>query len=71
MAEVIVALDLPTAAEAVRLVDRLPGLSWGKIGPMLFLDGGPAVVMEIKQPTGDITPYWMEAIAKVTAGLQA
>ena len=24
------------------------------------------LVMEIKQPTGDITPYWMRAIEKVT-----
>jgi len=26
-------------------------------------------VMEIKQPTGDITPYWMRAIEKVTEHL--
>ena len=28
------------------------------------------MVMEIKQPTGDITPYWMEAIEKVKSHLQ-
>jgi triacylglycerol lipase len=27
------------------------------------------LVMEIKQPTGDITPYWMKAISEVTASL--
>jgi orotidine-5'-phosphate decarboxylase len=48
VAEVIVALDLPSAADAVRLVDRLPGLRWAKIGPMLFLDGGPSVIRELK-----------------------
>ena len=28
------------------------------------------LVMEIKQPTGDITPYWMKAIEEVTTQLQ-
>jgi triacylglycerol lipase len=27
------------------------------------------MVMEIKKPTGDITPYWMRAIERVTASL--
>lgn len=48
MAEVIVALDTPTAAEAQRLVDRLPDLRWVKLGPMVFLDGGPALVHDLK-----------------------
>lgn len=48
MAEVIVALDLPAAADALRLVDRVPGLRWAKLGPMLFLEGGPGLVGELK-----------------------
>ena len=36
MAEVIVALDLPTGREALALVDRLPGLRWAKVGSILF-----------------------------------
>lgn len=48
MAEVIVALDLPSAADALRLADRLPGLRWAKLGPMLFLESGPALVRELK-----------------------
>lgn len=48
MVEVIVALDLPTATDALRLADRLPGLRWAKLGPMLFLEGGPGLVRELK-----------------------
>ncbi len=47
MAEVIVALDLPEAGQALTLIDRLPGLRWVKIGPMLFLDGGPGLIREL------------------------
>lgn len=48
MADVIVALDQPTRAEALRLVERLPGLRWVKVGPTLFLDGGPALLRDLK-----------------------
>lgn len=48
MAEVIVAFDLPSAAEALRVADRLPGLRWAKLGPMVMLDGGPSVVAAFK-----------------------
>ncbi len=48
VAEVIVALDVPTADEALRLCDRLPDLRWAKVGPMLFLPNGPTVVRELK-----------------------
>lgn len=48
MAEVIVALDLPTADDALRLVDQLPGLRWAKVGPVLFVREGPALVRELK-----------------------
>jgi len=48
MAEIIVALDLPTADEALQLVDRL-GDSAGfyKIGAPLFTRVGPAIVEEL------------------------
>lgn len=44
MAEVIVALDLPTGAEAQRLVERLPAESWVKVGSILMTrEGSPLV----------------------------
>lgn len=48
MAELIVALDLTSVDDARRLLDQLPGLRWAKIGPMLFLAGGPQVVRECR-----------------------
>ncbi|UCF41451.1 MAG: orotidine-5'-phosphate decarboxylase [Gemmatimonadota bacterium] len=48
MAEVIVALDLPTGRAALQLVDRLPGLRWVKVGPVLFVREGPALIGELK-----------------------
>ncbi|HEU4698184.1 MAG TPA: orotidine-5'-phosphate decarboxylase [Gemmatimonadales bacterium] len=47
MAEVIVALDLPSGAEALALVDRLPGLRWVKVGSILMTREGPALVREL------------------------
>ncbi len=46
MAELIVAFDHPTGREALNLADRLPGLSWAKVGPVLFVREGPALVRE-------------------------
>lgn len=46
MPELIVAFDLPTGREALALADRLPGLAWAKIGPVLFVREGPALVRE-------------------------
>ncbi len=48
MAEVIVALDVDSADEALGLADRLPNLRWAKVGPMLFLRHGPAVISGLK-----------------------
>ena len=48
MAEVVVALDVPTADEALAMVDRIPGLGWAKVGPTLFLESGPKLVRELK-----------------------
>ncbi len=48
VAELIVALDLESTDVALRLVDDLPGLEWVKVGPMLFVEGGPVLVRELK-----------------------
>jgi orotidine-5'-phosphate decarboxylase len=44
MAEVIVALDLPTGLEAIRLLDRLPDARWVKVGSILMTAEGPDLV---------------------------
>ncbi len=49
MAELIVAFDVPSGREALALADRLPGLAWAKIGPVLFVREGPALVQEFTQ----------------------
>ncbi|HEX9704067.1 MAG TPA: orotidine-5'-phosphate decarboxylase [Gemmatimonadales bacterium] len=47
MAEVVVALDVPSGRDALALAARLPGLRWAKVGPVLFVREGPAVVREL------------------------
>jgi orotidine-5'-phosphate decarboxylase len=50
MAEIIVALDLPTAPEALSLVDRLgESVDFYKVGAPLFTRAGPAVVEELNR----------------------
>ena len=49
MAEVIVALDLPSGRDASALAGRLPGLKWVKIGPVLFAREGPALIREFTE----------------------
>lgn len=44
MAELILALDLPVAADALRLVDELPALRWVKVGPILMTREGPDLI---------------------------
>ena len=44
MAEVIVALDLPTGSDALRLLDRLPEVRWVKVGSILMTREGPDLV---------------------------
>jgi orotidine-5'-phosphate decarboxylase len=44
VAEVVLALDLPTAAEAMRLLDRIPARPWVKVGSILMTrEGAPLV----------------------------
>jgi orotidine-5'-phosphate decarboxylase len=47
VAELVVAFDLPTGQEALALASRLPGLGWAKIGPVLYVREGPALVREL------------------------
>lgn len=48
MAEMIVALDLPTAERALALVDRLgESVDYYKVGAPLFTRSGPAIVNEL------------------------
>src|SRR3954452_11161994 len=47
MAEVIVALDLPGGAEALRLLDRLPEARWGKVGSILMTREGPELIRRL------------------------
>src|SRR5437773_1237204 len=47
VAELIVALDLPSAREALALAGRLPALKWAKVGSMLYVREGPALVREL------------------------
>ncbi len=49
MAEIVVALDLPSVDEALRFLDRLPSPGWVKVGPMLFLKGGAELVRECRR----------------------
>jgi orotidine-5'-phosphate decarboxylase len=44
MAEIIVALDLPNAAPALELLDRLPEARWVKVGSILMTREGPPLV---------------------------
>ena len=44
MSEVIVALDYPDAESAWRMVERLPGDQWFKVGLELFTAAGPDFV---------------------------
>ena len=47
MAELILALDLPTRDEALWLLDRLPRLHWVKVGSILMTAHGPELVREL------------------------
>jgi orotidine-5'-phosphate decarboxylase len=49
MAELVLALDLPTPADALRVLDRLAGVTWVKLGSVLFTAAGPRFVDELKR----------------------
>ena len=48
MAELILALDLPRAADALTLLDRLPEVQWVKIGPILMSREGPDLIRTLR-----------------------
>lgn len=48
MAEIILALDVPSADAGYRLLDRLPSARWVKIGSVLFTAAGPGLVQECR-----------------------
>jgi orotidine-5'-phosphate decarboxylase len=47
MAELILALDLPRAADALSLLDQLPDLRWVKLGSILMTREGPGLVRQL------------------------
>ena len=47
MAELILALDTPRGADSLRLLERLPGLQWVKVGSILMTREGPDFVREL------------------------
>ena len=47
MAELILALDTPRAADALKLLDRLPGLEWVKVGSILMTREGPDFIRQL------------------------
>lgn len=50
MAEIIVALDVPSDTVAFRLVDELgDAVQWYKVGSPLFTRGGPDVIRELRR----------------------
>ncbi len=52
---IIVALDVPTASEASRLVDQLsPHVGYFKIGLQLFSAEGPSIVHQVREQGGRI-----------------
>lgn len=44
MTEVILALDLPSSDEAMRVLDRVPAVRWVKVGSILMTGEGPPLV---------------------------
>ena len=48
MAELVVAFDTASGCEALALAERLPALKWAKLGSLLYVREGPAVVQEFR-----------------------
>lgn len=49
MADIVVALDVEAPDDALRLVDQLPNLEWVKLGPVLYVQHGPALLAELRR----------------------
>ena len=48
VAELVVAFDLPSGRDALALAGRLPALKWAKLGSLLYVREGPALVREFQ-----------------------
>ena len=48
MVELVLALDVSSREEGLRLLDRLPELRWVKIGPIMMISEGPGFVRELQ-----------------------
>ena len=46
--QIIVALDVPTQAEAIALIDRLPAVTFWKVGLELFVSSGSQIISVLK-----------------------
>ncbi len=46
---IIVPLDVPTTQQAIELVDRLPGVSFWKVGLELFVNSGAEVIQLLRE----------------------
>lgn len=49
MPDLIVAFDMASGLDALRLAARLPNLRWAKLGPVLYVREGPALIKEFTQ----------------------
>ncbi|MGH8622621.1 MAG: orotidine-5'-phosphate decarboxylase [Burkholderiales bacterium] len=49
MPELIVAFDMANGRDALLLAARLPNLRWAKLGPVLYVREGPALIREFAQ----------------------
>jgi orotidine-5'-phosphate decarboxylase len=47
VADLILALDLPRAADALALLERVPRVQWVKLGPVLMTREGPGVIRSL------------------------
>ena len=49
MAEIILALDLPSSSDALRLLDRVPSLRWVKLGSILMTREGASFIASLRE----------------------
>lgn len=49
MAQLVLALDTPDAQGALRLIDRIDGLEWVKVGSILFVREGPDFIARLRE----------------------
>jgi orotidine-5'-phosphate decarboxylase len=47
MAELVLALDVPTRQEVNRVLEQIPQLGWVKVGPILMTREGPSMVEQL------------------------